>query len=334
LKALRDARPPRVRRQREFAPLVEGLLAPHPGARPKTGSVTAALRAAADRQEPVTDTHWALATPQRRTRWQRLRGLLIHIGALVGSRIAAAFTAGALAAMLGLRLAGKSNSQDVATLLLTAVVLGLTSGLVVLGGKCLWHAVAYVRNRSRVIRDHPHAPPAELPQQGFASGGADSEPAPPMSYPPSAMPHPGSATTDDPPHTALTLGDPRGAPAANRPTKYRIGQLKGGRPDPGPPRRRTGRPATGRPATGQPATDRPGAPRPDPSRPPTGRSTPHRPDTRRSETGRSDTGRPDTGRPDTGRPDPDRTTAEPPRPGPNPPAPPAPDREPNQPPHP
>ncbi|QKW52407.1 protein kinase domain-containing protein [Streptomyces buecherae] len=312
LKALRDARPPRVRRQREFAPLVEGLLAPRPGARPTMASVTAALRAAADRQDPVTDTHWALATPQRRTRWQRLRGLLIHIGALVGSRIAAAFTAGALAAMLGLRLAGKSTSQDVATLLLTAVVLGLTSGLVVLGGKCLWHAVAYVRNRGRDARARPHAPRTEPPPPGSAPEGVGYGPVL-LSYPPSVTPHPGSATPDDPPHTALTLGDPRGAPAANRPTKYRIVQ-KGGRPESGPPRRRTGRPATGRPATGEPATARPGA-----SRPPTGRSTPRRPDASRS---------------DTGGPEPDRTADEPPRLGLNPPTPPAPGREPDQPPRP
>ncbi|QNJ40081.1 protein kinase domain-containing protein [Streptomyces buecherae] len=328
LKALRDARPPRVRRQREFAPLVEGLLAPHPGARPKTGSVTAALRAAADRQEPVTDTHWALATPQRRTRWQRLRGLLIHIGALVGSRIAAAFTAGALAAMLGLRLAGKSTSQDVATLLLTAVVLGLTSGLVVLGGKCLWHAVAYVRNRSRDARARPHAPRTEPAPPDSAPEGVGYGPVLPMSYPPSAMPHPGSATataTDDRSHGDPARGGPRGVPEAT----YRFAQREVRWPDTRPPRHRTARPTTARPEA-----LRPEAARPDASRPPTGRSTPRHPDPSRSDTGRPDTGRPDTGRSDTGRPDPDRTTAEPPRPGPNPPAPPAPGREPNQPPRP
>ncbi|MFF5717593.1 protein kinase [Streptomyces buecherae] len=325
LKALRDARPPRVRRQREFAPLVEGLLAPHPGARPKMGSVTAALRAAADRQEPVIDTHWALATQRRRTRWQRLRGLLIHIGALVGSRIAAAFTAGALAALLGLRLAGKSTSQDVATLVLTAVVLGLTSGLVVLGGKCLWHAVAYVRNRSRITRDHPHTPRTAPPPPGSAPGDTGfgpalptpyPGPAPPSPYPPPAMPYPGSATTDDRSHGDLARGGPRGGPEANRPPKYRFAQLGARRPDTRPPRRRTARPTTARPEAARPEAPRPEAPRPeaprpDASRPPTGRSTPRHPDASRS----------DAGRPDTGRPDPEHTPDQSTRLGPTPPPP-------------
>ncbi|MFE6776865.1 protein kinase [Streptomyces sp. NPDC057702] len=217
LRALRDARPPRARRQREFAPLIEGLLAPHPEARPKTAAVTTALRAAADRQEPVTDTHWALATPQRRTRGQRLRGALFHLGALVGSRLAAAFTVGALAALLGLRLAGKSTAPDVPTLMLSAVVLGLTSGLVVLGGKFLWHAVAYVRGQARLARARHRTTraghgPRPVP---FGGAGPGAAPGPSPDHEPGTLllsgagavvsrPRPGAARGPSPDTTTST----------------------------------------------------------------------------------------------------------------------------------
>ncbi|MER0240692.1 hypothetical protein AAHZ94_01345, partial [Streptomyces sp. HSW2009] len=304
IKALRDARPPRVRRHKEFGPLIEGLLEPHPGARPKAPSVAAALRSAAGRQEPVTDTHWALATPKRHSRWQRLRSLLIQVGTLVGSRLAAAFTAGALAALLGLRLAGGSAAPDVATSFLSAIVLGTASGLVVLSGKCVWHAVAYVRVRFRrgargragalsgdgagggdlgrgsgrrpavTHVSHAHAPWFP-PGQGAAAPPAADDVAPSAdgSVAVQARGGPESAVViaglD---HQSLVFRGNRGSvePETSDRRKPRKAQAGRPRPEPGPARRHLVRPARSR----RPATTRPGPSRTTTARPERSTTTP------------------------------------------------------------
>ncbi|MFT2018179.1 protein kinase domain-containing protein [Streptomyces sp. 796.1] len=341
IKALRDARPPRVRRHKEFGPLIEGLLEPHPGARPKAPSVAAALRSAAGRQEPVTDTHWALATPKRHSRWQRLRSLLIQVGTLVGSRLAAAFTGGALAALLGLRLAGESAAPDVATSFLSAIVLGTASGLVVLGGKCVWHAVAYVRVRlRRGVRggdgalsgdgavggapgrgsgrrpdvthvSHAHAPWFPPGQGAAAPPAADDLPSP-GSAPMRAWDGPESAVViaglD---HQSLVLRGDRGSvePETDDRRKPRKAQAGRSRPEPGPARRHLVRPArTRRPATTRPGPSRTTTARPE--RPTTAPGLTHEtpgdpssptPRPERADTGRADTGQGGSGRADTSR---------------------------------
>lgn len=195
IKVLRDARPPQVRREKELAPLIEGLLAPQPGARPKVAAVTTALRSAAGGRERVTDTHWALAARQRRTHWKRLRSVLLQVGTLIGSRLAAAFTAGALAAMLGLRLAGESSAPGVSASVLSAVVIGVSSGLVVLAGKVLRHLVAYVLawlrpGRRTVTRYRPRSPVAAYGALTAMTGSVVLDEPPPTSAPRPAPPGP------------------------------------------------------------------------------------------------------------------------------------------------
>lgn len=216
VKALRDARPPHVHREREFAPLIEGLLAPHPGARPKVASVTSSLRAAAGRQEPVSDSHWAVSTRARRTHWQRIRRFLLQLGTLIGSRIAAAFMAGVVAAMLGLRLAGKSAAPDVGTSFLSAAVLGLASGLVVLTGKCLRHMAAYVIDRCR--RSPMSDPPAQAPPPPASPTLEPPTAAPPLPATASKPAAPGREPTTTAPQPPTATAKPSTATPKPTPT--------------------------------------------------------------------------------------------------------------------
>ncbi|MFG3150912.1 serine/threonine protein kinase [Streptomyces sp. NPDC048219] len=193
VRKVHDARPPRIRGERELNALLEILLSPHPTARASAAPALVTLRRIAEAHEPLAGGHWAVPNRKPRGVWDRLEAALIQLFTTVTSRVVTAFLTGVLVTYFGLHLVDRSSGPDAESAVLSSLVFGLASGSVLVTVKVVWHCLALLppgRRRREELDPAPPAGPAKRPVRahGVDAPGEPAGPATPPGLSPRTLP--------------------------------------------------------------------------------------------------------------------------------------------------
>ncbi|MGW2910832.1 serine/threonine protein kinase [Streptomyces asoensis] len=179
VRKVHDARPPRIRGERELNLLFESLLSRHPAARMSAAPALVSLRRISEAHEPIAGGHWAVPNRPPRGLRDRLEAALIQVFTTVTSRVVTAFLSGVLVTYFGLHLVNRTSAPDADSAFISSLVFGLASGSVLVAGKVVWHGLGLLPPRWRRRRNpepRPSAEPLRHSGDGHAVGGTVARP--------------------------------------------------------------------------------------------------------------------------------------------------------------